>query len=273
MTGIDGLELITLGFGGKILRFQTDVDEVAQFVLRSHRAMVLHDAVEPDRTMTVLRKDTGFVFDDDFFEDVSSPAFLFDLILLRLATAFVELRSDLIWLHSAVAARDGRGVLIVGPSGSGKSTLVTHLCETGWMFLSDEMAPVDMQTRTVLPYPRTPMRRINPGHHMELDQVLLLEREQCSIPDQDVSTRDVPISGIVFPKFEHGATAQLRTVSQGEASLELLRCCNNFPQHKGSAVEALGFLVSTVPCRAVTYGSGREAAMLLHEVVDSRPHR
>ena len=60
---------------------------------------------------------------------------------------FIRERQDLpLWLHAAAVERNGKALLVAGPSGQGKSTLSTRLCEKGWNFMSDDIAPVRMSS-------------------------------------------------------------------------------------------------------------------------------
>jgi hypothetical protein len=55
--------------------------------------------------------------------------------------------------HAAVAARDGRGLMVCAASGGGKTTLILDLIRRGWEFLSDELAPIGPGGQ-VEPFPR-----------------------------------------------------------------------------------------------------------------------
>jgi hypothetical protein len=247
---------------------ETDVGEVAEFVIASHRAMVVEDGSAADRTMRIRRAAGGFTLDSFFFEEEGSAAFLFDLIRLRIVTAFVELRPDLIWIHSGVVARPDGALMIVAPSGQGKSTLVTHLCVRGWRFLSDEMAPVDSRTSTVLPYPRTPVRRIDPGYDVDQHGSADLDKVTFNVPVELLARESVPIRGIVFPVFFHRGATVVNEITPGNAALELLKSCTNFPDQDAKAFTALARLASEVPCRRVAYGNGEDAADVLHRLGD-----
>jgi len=63
-------------------------------------------------------------------------------------------RSGILTIHSGVVARDGRAILVSGRSGRGKTTLVLGLLRRGLDLLSDELALVAPDNRTVLAYPR-----------------------------------------------------------------------------------------------------------------------
>lgn len=61
---------------------------------------------------------------------------------------------NLLMLHAAVAARDGRAVVIPGPPGSGKSTLCAALVTRGWQLLSDEFTLLRPDDGMAVPCPR-----------------------------------------------------------------------------------------------------------------------
>lgn len=66
-----------------------------------------------------------------------------------------RLRSQLYFLHAAVLGLEGRGFVFAGGIGAGKSTLSWALSHCGFDYLSDEMAPVDLEALAVHPFPRS----------------------------------------------------------------------------------------------------------------------
>lgn len=259
---------IVLAFDGKRLLVRTDVDEVVDFVTSSHEAMITETDGTPDRVMQITRTADGYSLDSYFFNGSGSAAFLFDLIRLRIASAFIEMRPDLLWIHSGVVAKEGQALLIVGASGQGKSTLVTILHAQGWVFLSDEMAPIDVAKGFVLPYPRTPVRRIPVANELDPLHVSGLPKESYAPQRDSISTAAVRIGAVVFPRFSHGGDTVIKKLSAGDASIELMRSCTNFSDHKAEAVTALAQLASRVPSWVVTYSDGHDAANVLHRLED-----
>jgi hypothetical protein len=63
-------------------------------------------------------------------------------------------RAGILAIHAGVVALDGRAILVSGRSGRGKTTLVLGLLRRGLDLLSDELALVAPDNRTVLAYPR-----------------------------------------------------------------------------------------------------------------------
>jgi len=65
-----------------------------------------------------------------------------------------KLRSDLYVIHAGVVLYGAGAVMLVAGSGGGKSTLCWALLHHGFGYLSDELAPVDLDRLRVHPYRR-----------------------------------------------------------------------------------------------------------------------
>ena len=63
-----------------------------------------------------------------------------------------KLRPDLLFLHSGVVSWTERAVLLVADSGIGKSTTCWGLLHHGFGYMSDELAPVSLDGKTIRPY-------------------------------------------------------------------------------------------------------------------------
>ncbi len=64
-------------------------------------------------------------------------------------------RSPLLFLHGSVLERDGKAYLFLGDSNAGKSTTILKLREEGFVFFSDEFAPIDLASGFIHPFPRS----------------------------------------------------------------------------------------------------------------------
>ena len=65
-----------------------------------------------------------------------------------------SLRGQLLF-HAGVVSAGNRGMLICGPPGFGKTSLVLELADRGFGFLSDDYAPVALDSGWVSPFPRS----------------------------------------------------------------------------------------------------------------------
>src|SRR5262249_41750478 len=144
--------------------------------------------------------------------------------------------------HAAGATAHGHGILLPGKSGAGKSTLAAWLDEHGVPCLGDEIIAVadngtrligvprpiclEHDARAVLPEIVEHARR--DGRLLEAEHTLLLS------PRSPVPARPVPLTRIVFPLYESGATSALRPLSKARAALRLMQSlvhAGDLPEH------------------------------------------
>jgi hypothetical protein len=252
-------------FNGTEVSIATDVPAVADYVKSSHGFMLVSAPERIVGTIEVFETERGFSYRSrgelDFEGEVSR---LFDLLSRDIFDAFRLAHENLIWLHAgAVQSEEGEALLIVGPSAQGKSTLATGLAGLGWRYMSDETAPVDLLSDQVFAYPRTPVRRLNPGRSVSITEGLELMREHCELTRTQVHLAPARVGSIVFPAFEFDAAAAMTSVSPGDAAIGLIRNCIGFPRDRALAVKRFGEMCSSRPAYRLTYGDGAEAAALL----------
>jgi len=82
--------------------------------------------------------------------DIGEFIFLFEK---DMTIELQKLRSDLLFIHSAVLEYKGQGLLLVAPSGTGKSTTSWAMLNSGFNYLSDELAPINIENMQVEAYP------------------------------------------------------------------------------------------------------------------------
>jgi len=133
-------------------------------------------------------------------------------------------------LHAAVVARNGRCVLLPAAAGSGKSTLAAALAARGFVFFSDEVAPITRGTHRVLPVPSCiglksgawpvltplfPSLATLPVHdRQDGKRVKYLPPPSNSLPtDLDRSLR---VHAIMMPHFTGRGHTQLKRLSPAE---------------------------------------------------------
>lgn len=253
-------------FDGGQLTVLTELQEVRAFLTQAFRAMLVPAATKSAGTLHLYRIDGGYALRGDrtkpldFSTGVES---IFHYLRHEIHIQFVRARPDLLWLHAGAVADDGGSIVIPGRSGEGKSTLVALLCERGWHFLSDDVAPVRMDTDEVVPYPQSPLRRMPPTDETSFDGIGRLQREAVSIPPDAIRRAAVPLKAIVFPFFHQGREADFVRLPEGSAALELLRNCTSFSDQKEVAVARASMLARAVPAYRLSYGAASEAARLI----------
>lgn len=176
---------------------------------------------------------------------------------------FISLRPDLMWIHAGAVEKDGSAILIAGASGQGKSTLTTMLCEAGFSYMSDDVAPIDMITDTVYPFPQTPRRRLPSLGALAPDEVQSLERTVVLLTADMIRQAPAPIRRIVFLDYQPGAVADLWPLSPGEAALGIIGSLTNFLDHREGAVNRSVALASSIPAFRLSFDHRSDSAVRL----------
>jgi len=78
---------------------------------------------------------------------ITLNTYFFHLIAPRLKEYFL--------IHGGVVSWKGKGIIISGHSTFGKTTLIIELIKRGFMFLSDEVAPIHRLSHKIVPFPRS----------------------------------------------------------------------------------------------------------------------
>ena len=187
---------------------------------------------------------------------------LADLIYVVEKTLTIELqhrRPDLFFLHAAVVSAKGRCVVIAGESGAGKSTLCWDLCNAGFKYMSDELAPVNLDTMQVEAYP----------HAICLKRIA---KDMPTLPNETIrseSTMHIPVEAIpggverapsdidtiVFLQSSGGfAAAQLAEMPQSEAAARFYANGLNQLAHERDGLQAAARLASAGTCFTLARG-------------------
>lgn len=253
------IETLYIGFEDKQVAVHCTSPELLEAITFSFREMHSADAPHVVGRLEVVQAGSlfrllknGAIVDEA--EDVEEARRQLRLEIVR---AHVEARSDLLWLHAAVAARDGYAVMLSGAYGHGKSTLVTKLCANNWSYLSDDVIPYDPSTGKVLPFPMTPYVRQGVERNLTRDQVSELDRLSfdppsfCHAPQQ--------LRAIYFPSYQHQAPTAITPSPPAQATLELLQRCFNYKVHQGQAAHYLTRLIERVPAFSLSYSDGDHA--------------
>lgn len=167
-------------------------------------------------------------------------------------------------LHSALVAKDGDGVLIIGPGEAGKSTLACALWQRGWSLLSDDGALLDTgaQPCHARPVPRRVSLRFPSRAHLG-DQ--LWERVLAT------SSCDQTVEGVLFHPDE--IDGQERSVAPRLVAAIFLSRRGKRPSP--AALERINpaqALLALLPYSSLIHRlSPREAISLLRPIAETVP--
>lgn len=169
-------------------------------------------------------------------------------------------RPDILWMHGAAVASDGRAILLPGARGRGKSTLATALCARGWRFLTDDLIALEPATLQVRPFPRVPEVREDPGDEMPDEWIREAPKTAFDVA-RCLATGPHPVAAIVFPVASRtGEPQSLERRSPSEALRMIAEGCWNFADLGLLAPSTLSRLVSGVPAMTLAFTDTSAAA-------------
>ena len=185
-----------------------------------------------------------------------------------------ELRADLFFMHAAAVYRDGKCIIISGASGSGKSTLCWTLCNSGFTYLSDELAPIQLAGVRVVPYPHALCLKSRPESGADLpistiDTLTTLHVPTDSLPKPPMESL-ATLSAMIFIVFDGARDhAAIHEISQGEAAARLYSNALNQLAHEADGLPAARHIAESAPAFALRTGTVRETAGIIGDLVDS----
>jgi hypothetical protein len=205
-----------------------------------------------------------------------SPRSLGDLLFLLDKDLTIDLqrqRRDLYFVHAGVVASHGSAVAFVAPSGTGKSTTVWSLLRHGLKYVSDEMMPVNIETRRVLPYPRAVCLKTLPTgaysvpastiHAGRLHYVPLESRAMVR-PRRTLRLRTI----FLVERNETEAASGLQPVNLAEAAVRLYANTLNALAHPGLGLDAAMLIARSAPCYRLSLGGVEEAVAAILNKLD-----
>ena len=171
-------------------------------------------------------------------------------------------------IHAAVIEKGGYAVVLPAPPGSGKSTLCAALVSRDWRLLSDELALIQIGDGKVVPHPR-PISLKNQSidiiQHYDPDAIL--SRKISDTIKGTVAHMKPPTNSIVranetanaawviFPKYQAGAPAHLKKLSQSRAFIRIADNAFNYSLLGIKGFETLTGLIGASQCYDFTYST------------------
>jgi hypothetical protein len=162
-------------------------------------------------------------------------------------------------LHAAAVARNGTAILMPGTTGSGKSSSTAWLVDSGFDYLTDEIAIIT-RAGTIIGF-RRPLV-IKPGAAERVRDFSVFEKSkfECgshllALPPTAKSDNSAPAVGLmVFPKYEPGGDVKIEVLSVGQASLMLFGCNLNARNFKNGGLDVITSLSRQVPAVVFRFG-------------------
>jgi hypothetical protein len=259
---------------GCSVQITTDCDVAHHALVAGYGAMASPDVttatlsyrIESDGAQFVLtRDDTRLVA-----QDLSELLYLFDK---DLTLELQRLRPELYFLHAGAIAHHGKVIICVAPSGSGKSTAVWALLHHGFGYLSDELAPIDLATLTVQPYPHALCLKREPPAPYALPPATLRTSETLHVPVTALPSpcaTAAALGAILF--VDHRGTsdqAPLAEVRPAAAAVRLYANALNQLAHANDGLDAVAALAQAVPAYALNTADLGRACNAIRQLAET----
>ena len=183
-----------------------------------------------------VQKEGAFCF---HAPDPGTFVFLFEQDLV---IQLQRIRRDLYFVHSAVLEDAGQAFMLAAPSGSGKSGTTWALLHQGFRYLSDELAPVDLVTLDVHPYPHALCVKRPPPPPYSLPRETVDASARLLVPPATfphghcASSR--PVSAIFFLRYApEMPNPSVRPLGVAEAGARLFANALNPLAHPGAGLD------------------------------------
>ncbi len=179
-----------------------------------------------------------------------------------------KLRPDLYFVHAAVLELDGRALALVAPSGYGKSTTTWGLLHHGFKYLSDELAPVNLTTMQVNPFPHALCLKEVPPDEYPLPKETIYTSCTAHVPPKclpcETTAEIIPLETIFFIRFTGEISEPiLKPIGKAEATVRLFTNALNPLAHSGDGLDGAMEIVSRARCFKLLYSNLKPTCELI----------
>ena len=204
-------------------------------------------------------------------EALDDGEFLF-LFEKEITIELQKLRPDLYFMHGGVLEFRGNALMLVGASGSGKSTTTWALLHHGFRYLSDELAPVDVTTLEVYPYPHALCLKNEPPGIYPLPPKSLRTSRTLHVPvdllPSGVTRVPLPLTAIFFLRYHRDLSVPtMAPISQAAAAAHLITNALNPLAHPGYGLDGAVEISTRVPSFEVFRSDLHEICALVKAAV------
>lgn len=252
-------------------------DDHVYFLLSAgygHMAASLSTDVHLRYTVGLCTEGRGFFIDRDGArleaDSVSDFLYFFEK---DLTIELQRQRSDLYFIHAAALECDNIAAILVAPSGTGKSTTAYGLLHTGFRYLSDELAPIDLKRMTVHPYPHALCLKSEPPspYHLPADTLHTETTLHVPVAALPALACDAPIAlGTIFFLARDGnSDTTVQRIDTGEAAARLYANALNNLAHGGQGLDAAIHLTSQAPCFRLQLGELSQAGAVIRAALQA----
>ena len=243
----------------------------------------IHDSTHVDSYIDIIGVGSEF----HIYRDKSPVAFVSTIDALApwvkglIMQAAVNNHAYFLFIHAGVVEKDGGCLLLPGSSGSGKSTLTAALIQSGFHYMSDEIALLQetsfhvRSTPVALCAKSTGWDVLRP-YYPELDKLSVHHREDDRLVRYlppplsslyHTMDHSFPVRLIIFPRYETEAKTEIRAIDKITALKKMMDDCVAITQRLTMEnVQALIQWMKGIPCYRLTMSSLEEAVECIRNI-------
>ena len=246
---------------GTLFEIETEEADVAALLARLWEPFVTGSAAPPDQTYTIGRDEGGLGVETPGTTPLihhPDPWGLTDALRYQMLELVEARLRGFVTLHAGAVAREGRLLLLAGASGAGKTTLTLGLLRAGWTYFTDDLAPIDVTTAEIAPFPK-PLGVKDPaafdGLAGAFDGIDLPRPAKAFLVPPDafpVGTGPLAARCLVFPTFRAGAAVGVTALTAAKATALATAYVRRL---EPEVVALLNRVCTGCDCYEVVYGS------------------
>jgi len=181
-----------------------------------------------------------------------------------------KLRRDLLFIHAAALEYQKRAIIFPASSGTGKSTFTWALLHNEFRYLSDELAPIDLETMHVLPYPHALCLKSDPPAPYHVPQNVIRTTYTLHIPVTQfahaVVPEAAPLSAVFFLEYYPSAVKpEIRQISAGAAAARLFSHALNPLAHSANGLDATIHVIKKTECFELHMANLKDTCLLVRK--------
>jgi hypothetical protein len=249
-------QMISLSVLGCLVRIHCRNPRAAELICANYGEMLVSGSGSPDLEYEICGSQPGSSLciarcGGESLLAESDGEFLF-LLEKDLTIELQKIRRDLYFLHAAALGLSQRAFLIVAASGKGKSTTTWALLQHGFDYLSDELAPLTLDSLQVHPYPHALCLKKEPPFPYTLPDEALRTSLTLHVPTSQLFTpvnkKTMPVRAIFFLEYCPELTRPDAVIlSQAEAAMRLFVNALNPLAHEEDGLAGAAAIAQQVP--------------------------